>query len=305
MGTDSDDGTSASSTAALALIEEQAEERIRRVWHNGRWFFSVIDVIGLLTDSANPGVYWRVLKSRLVAEGSSETVTKCNRLKMLAADGKMRDTDAADTETLLRIIQEVPSPKAEPVKRWLAKVGAQRLEDVSRPPLAPAEASTAIATIPKPAIDAPALQWAQYHEQLAALYRRQALYEQHLATVEAQLTAHDTQLAEHEQQIAGLHDRMESVEALAGQVLPDLLERLAEMGPQTLTPEHQATVKAMVGRLHDIGGYAFATIYSDLNAAFHVGKYSDIPDAQWTQVAEWLQRRIDAASQRRSRPSLN
>lgn len=303
MGTDSDDDTALTSNTALAVIEEQAEARIRRVWHKGRWFFSVIDVIGLLTDSANPRNYWNMLKRRMSDEGAAETYTKCVQLKLRSADGKMRETDAADSETLLRIIQAVPSPKAEPVKQWLARTGAQRLDEVSRPTLDPAEVSTAIAAVPKPAVDAPALQWALYYEQLAALYRRQAIYEQHLATVEAQVTAHDTQLAEHEQQIAGLQDRVESVEALAGQVLPDLLERLAEMGPQTLTPEHQATVKAMVGRLHDIGGHAFATIYSDLNAAFHVGKYSDIPDAQWPQVAEWLQRRLDAAGSRRSRPA--
>lgn len=303
MGTDSDDDTALTSNTALAVIEEQAEARIRRVWHKGRWFFSVIDVIGLLTDSANPRNYWNMLKRRMSDEGAAETYTKCVQLKLRSADGKMRETDAADSETLLRIIQAVPSPKAEPVKQWLARTGAQRLDEVSRPTLDPAEVSTALAAVPKPAVDAPALQWALYYGQLAALYRRQAIYEQHLATVEAQVTAHDTQLAEHEQQIAGLQDRVESVEALAGQVLPDLLERLAEMGPQTLTPEHQATVKAMVGRLHDIGGYAFATIYSDLNAAFHVGKYSDIPDAQWSQVAEWLQRRLDAAGSRRSRPA--
>jgi DNA-damage-inducible protein D len=117
---------------ALALVEEQADASIRRVWHDGRWFFSVIDVVGVLTDSANPGVYWRVLKSRLNEEGGDETVTKCNRLKMTAADGKQRTTDAADTETMLRLIQSIPSPKAEPVKQWLARVGAKHLDEVTR-----------------------------------------------------------------------------------------------------------------------------------------------------------------------------
>jgi hypothetical protein len=83
----------------------------------------------------------------------------------------------------------------------------------------------------------------------------------------------------------------------AGQrLLPEILERL---GPQTLSPEHQATVKAMAGRLHEEADYSFATIYSDLNAAFHVGRYSDIPDAQWTEVVQWLQQRLDAAEKRR------
>src|SRR5579859_2328335 len=191
-------------TTALDLIEEQAEASIRRVWHNGAWHFSVIDVIGVLTDSPNPGVYWRVLKLRLKEEGGNETVTKCNGLKMKAADGKQRVTDAADSETLLRIIQSIPSPKAEPVKQWLARVGARRLEEVTRP-LDAADVSQTIAATPKPAPDAPALVWAEYFEQLAALYRRQADYEAQLAYVDAaanwRLDDHDTQLGDHDEQI--------------------------------------------------------------------------------------------------------
>ncbi len=105
---------------------------IRRQWHDGEWYFSVIDVIRVLTDSPNPGVYWRVLKKRMLDdEGARETVTKCNELKMRAIDGKLRETDAANVETMLRIVQSVPSPKAEPVKQWLALVGAERLEEVA------------------------------------------------------------------------------------------------------------------------------------------------------------------------------
>lgn len=121
---------------ALELLGEQAEERVRRVWYEGRWWFSVVDTVGLLTDSANPGTYWRVLKLRLREEGAEETVTKCNGLRMRAADGKQRVTDAADTETLLRIIQAVPSSKAEPFKQWLARIGAQRLEELTSPGVA-------------------------------------------------------------------------------------------------------------------------------------------------------------------------
>jgi len=117
--------------------DEQAESAIRRVWHDGRWFFSVVDVIGLLTESASPGAYWRKLKQRLREdEGAHETVTKCHELKMTAADGKQRLTDAADEETLLRIIQSVPSPKAEPFKQWLARVGTERLREMEDPALA-------------------------------------------------------------------------------------------------------------------------------------------------------------------------
>lgn len=131
------DETAAGQARELAPIADIAEEQVRRVWHDGRWFFAVVDVVGILSESSNPAVYWRVLKKRMMEEeGAQETVTKCNALKMQAADGKQRLTDAADTETLLRIIQSVPSPKAEPFKRWLARVGAERLEEVENPELA-------------------------------------------------------------------------------------------------------------------------------------------------------------------------
>jgi DNA-damage-inducible protein D len=100
-----------------------------------RWYFSVVDIIRVLLqqpDFQAARNYWKVLKIRLRAEGS-ETVTKCNRLKLVAEDGKMRITDVADAETLLRLIQSVPSPKAEPVKLWLAKVGHERLQDMADP----------------------------------------------------------------------------------------------------------------------------------------------------------------------------
>jgi hypothetical protein len=104
------------------------QDRIRKVWHEGEWWFSVVDVVGILSDSPNPAGYWRVLKSRLKSEGS-ESVTHCNGLKMKSLDGKMRTTDAATTETILRIIQSIPSPKAEPFKLWLAQVGTERLQE--------------------------------------------------------------------------------------------------------------------------------------------------------------------------------
>lgn len=97
-----------------------------------KWFFAIVDVVAVLSDSKNPQVYWRVLKKRLAAEGN-ETVTNCNALKMKAADGKMRLTDVADVEQLLRLVQSIPSPKAEPFKQWLAKVGYERIQDMSDP----------------------------------------------------------------------------------------------------------------------------------------------------------------------------
>lgn len=117
----------------LQLFENKA---IRTAWDEEKeeWYFSIVDVVAVLTDSPNPQTYWRVMKKRLKDEGN-ETVTNCNALKMRAADGKMRLTDVADTEQLLRIIQSVPSPKAEPFKMWLAKVGADRLDQMQDPEL--------------------------------------------------------------------------------------------------------------------------------------------------------------------------
>ena len=110
-------------------------KKIRRIWNDKetKWYFSVVDIVAVLSDSKNPAVYWRVLKKRLLDEGANETVTKCNGLKMPAADGKLRITDMADTETMLRLIQSVPSPKAEPIKLWLAKVGYERIQDMGDP----------------------------------------------------------------------------------------------------------------------------------------------------------------------------
>ena len=112
------------------------DDKIRAIWDDEqeKWYFSVVDVVAVLTESPNPQTYWRVLKKRLKDEGN-ETVTNCNGLKMRATDGKMRLTDVADTEQLLRIIQSMPSPKAEPFKAWLAKVGAERLDQMQDPEL--------------------------------------------------------------------------------------------------------------------------------------------------------------------------
>jgi DNA-damage-inducible protein D len=104
---------------------------IRRQWHEGRWFFSVVDVVELLTDSERPRKYWSDLKAKLREEGFDELSAKIGQLKMRSLDGKQRVTDAADAETLLRIVQSIPSPRAEPVKQWLAKVATERLEEIA------------------------------------------------------------------------------------------------------------------------------------------------------------------------------
>ena len=112
------------------------DRRIRTIWEDKeeKWYFSVVDVVGALTDSADPRNYWKVLKNGLLKEGN-ETVTKCNQLRLLAADGKMRLTDIADQEQLFRLIQSIPSPKAEPFKIWMASVASERLDEMQDPEL--------------------------------------------------------------------------------------------------------------------------------------------------------------------------
>ena len=110
-------------------------KEIRKTIHNNEWWFSVVDVCAILTESTDPGAYWRKLKQRLKREGS-EAVTFCHGLKLVAPDGKFRKTDCANTEGIFRIIQSIPSPKAEPFKRWLAKVGYERVQEIDDPELA-------------------------------------------------------------------------------------------------------------------------------------------------------------------------
>ncbi|MCK4996759.1 Bro-N domain-containing protein [Candidatus Pacearchaeota archaeon] len=110
------------------------DKKIRRIWHNNEWYFSVSDIIAVLTNSIDPVAYWRKLKQRLNEEGD-KTVTNCHGLKMLAPDGKLRFTDCANTRSLFRIIQSIPSKKAEPFKQWLAQVGYERIEEIQDPEL--------------------------------------------------------------------------------------------------------------------------------------------------------------------------
>ena len=118
------------------VIKIFEEKKVRTVWDDEqeKWYFSIVDVCGVLTESKDPTAYWRKLKQRLKEEGN-ETVTNCHALKMRAADGKMRLTDVADTEQLFRLIQSIPSPKAEPFKRWMAQVAAERLDQMQDPEL--------------------------------------------------------------------------------------------------------------------------------------------------------------------------
>ncbi len=124
----------------IQLFEQR---KVRTVWDDEaeKWYFSVVDVVGVLTDSADGRKYWNKLKQRLKEEGN-ETVTNCHQLKMPAADGKMRMTDVADTEQLFRLIQSIPSPKAEPFKLWMARVASDRIDQMQDPELSIQQAMT-------------------------------------------------------------------------------------------------------------------------------------------------------------------
>lgn len=116
---------------AIKLFEQK---QIRSVWNDEdeKWYFSIVDVVGVLSESENPNNYWKVLKNRLSKEGS-QLVTNCNQLKMLSRDGKYYNTDVADTEQLFRLIQSIPSKKAEPFKLWIAKVARERIDEIEDP----------------------------------------------------------------------------------------------------------------------------------------------------------------------------
>ncbi len=120
-------------TSKLAVFEGK---RIRKIFHEGEWWFSIIDVIDILVGGDRPRKYWNDLKNKLIAEGYGEVSEKIGQLKMIAPDGKQRLTDCANTETMFRIIQAIPSPKVEPLKRWLARVGKERIDEIENPELA-------------------------------------------------------------------------------------------------------------------------------------------------------------------------
>ena len=119
-------------TTKIAIFKGK---EIRKIIHNNEWWFSVVDVILALTDSVNPRDYWYKMKFRVKEEEKIELSTNCRQLKLKALDGKMRETDCTNTENIFRIIQSIPSPKAEPFKRWIAKVGYERIKEIEDPEL--------------------------------------------------------------------------------------------------------------------------------------------------------------------------
>ena len=120
-------------TTKIAIFKGR---QVRRVIYRNEWWFSVIDIVEVLTGTERPRKYWSDLKNRLIKEGYSEVSEKIGQLKLIAPDGKLRETDCGSTETIFRIIQAIPSPKAEPFKRWLARVGYERVKEIEDPELA-------------------------------------------------------------------------------------------------------------------------------------------------------------------------
>lgn len=114
----------------IALFDKQ---QLRRIWHKGEWYYSIIDVVAFLTESKQPRQYWANLKKRVKTEGFDETLAQLETLRLKSPDGKLRETDTANRQTLLRLIQSIPSPKAEPFRLWLAEVGEQRFEEIEHP----------------------------------------------------------------------------------------------------------------------------------------------------------------------------
>jgi DNA-damage-inducible protein D len=117
-------------TKNIAIFEEK---EVRRIWHNEQWYFSIIDIVAILSESPHPRRYWSDLKRKLVSEGYSELYDKIVQLKLVSNDGKLYETDGANLQGIFRIIQSIPSPKAEPFKRWLAQVGQERIEEIQDP----------------------------------------------------------------------------------------------------------------------------------------------------------------------------
>ncbi|MDP1957322.1 MAG: Bro-N domain-containing protein, partial [Rhodocyclaceae bacterium] len=122
--------------AAVSKLAVFEGKQIRKVFHEGEWWFSIIDVIEVLVGGDRPRKYWSDLKKKLLQEGYDQLSEKIGQLKMQSSDGKFYMTDCANTATLFRVIQSIPSPKAEPFKRWLAKVGKERLDEIENPELA-------------------------------------------------------------------------------------------------------------------------------------------------------------------------
>jgi hypothetical protein len=284
-----DDEDEISSDMALAVLEEQADATIRRAEIDGVWYFSVTDVIAILTDTDRPRKYWSDLKvSMSHKEGWSELSGNIGQLKLQAADGKYYKTDAADVQTLLRIIQSIPSPKAEPIKRWLAKVGAQHLEMRERVTVPAPTTPIAEAWATDRPADGDLLGWAEFLERLAIIYRQQASLDSRVRYVE-------TAVQGQERRLDSIGLRLDQLEQ-AQSTLPELLDLLK---PELLNPLHQTMVRRWVNDLAHLTGWHITMIFQDLVADFAYHSFSDAKESDWARIEAWFGDRLEAARKRR------
>jgi hypothetical protein len=281
-------GDNSDSKTAIAVIEEQADRSIRRVQIGEVWFFSVIDVIGVLTDAPIPRQYWHNMKRYVTTEGFSEVSQEVRQLKMRASDGKMRTTDAADVKTMLRLIQSIPSPKAEPVKQWLAKVGAQELSQTYVAPDTTNVAGSLRSSIAeiqhsKPD-DSDLLGMADYYQQLSMVYRQQARLETRLQFVEVATRSQG-------EEITDIKIRMDELERNQSS-LPELLQLLRV---ELLTPAHQNQVLSWVNELARLTGWHITAIFTDLAADFEYKTFGDAREADWNRIEEYFREKLEDA----------
>jgi hypothetical protein len=213
------------------------------------------------------------------------------QLKLTAADGKARMTDAADLRTMLRIVQSVPSPKAEPIKQWLAKVGAQHLETATRlveiPVPAPTTPIAQAWTAERPP-DGDLLGWAEFLERMAIAYRQQA-------SLESRVRYMETAFQEQERRLDSIEIRLDQLEQ-AQSTLPELLDLLK---PEQLSPLHQTMVRRWVNDLARLTGWHITMIFQDLVADFAYHSFGDAKESDWARIQDWFQTRLEEARKRR------
>ncbi len=277
---------------AISIIEEKADRKIRRSEVDGVMYFSIIDVIAVLTNSTAPRQYWVDMKRRMGdSEGWTQLQANILQLKLASRDGKRYNTDAADTATILRVVQSIPSPNAEPIRMWLARVGATELEKTYGPgaPTTLVSLGSSIAEIArnKPD-DGDLLGLADYYHQLSNVYRQQAHMESRLRFIEATTKSQA-------EDIIDLRIRLEEVERNQSG-LPEMLHLLRV---ELLSPDHQNQVRSWVNELARLTGRSRTEIFTDVTAEFEYKDFSDFREADWERIQAYFQERLEEARNRR------
>jgi hypothetical protein len=228
------------------------------------------------------------MKRYIKSEGFLEVSQKVRQLKLPSSDGKHYSTDAADVEVLLRIIQSIPSPKAEPIKQWLAKIGAQHLESPEQVTVPTPTTSIAQAWTTERPPDGDLLSWAEFLERPAIVYRQQASLESRVRYIE-------TAAQSVERRLDSIQLRLDELEK-AQSTLPELLDLLR---PEQLSPLHQTMVRRWVNDLARLTGWHITMIFQDLVADFAYHSFGDAKESDWARIQDWFQTRFEAARKRR------